>query len=232
MRWLSVLIVVWFCSLQSFGQAYFTYGYGSNFANVKGLNQFVENYNTSRSWLRTEMKPFSYVDGLTITFGAGLGGAWIETEYGFREQKRFADGIDAMGDDVTRQVKLKQGGLAMSVGGIYVDEGGGVAFGLRTAFSHQKILTRLYETGMDKPDWEKYDLRFIANTGPALKVFLDGRGGALGTISLYYTFGLFKTNAYEIEADVNHSNPVEKDKRFQNKNNVFGFNIAIGVYGT
>ncbi len=43
------------------------------------------------------MKSFSYVDGLTVTFGVGLGGGWFQTEYGIRAQKRFANSIDAFG---------------------------------------------------------------------------------------------------------------------------------------
>lgn len=230
MKRLLLISLILFLSIKASSQVYFTYGYGSNFAKVDGLNQFVDNYNSYRSWLRTEMKPFSYVDGLTATLGVGAGVAWLETEYAFRSQKRFADGIDVFDDDVTREVKLKQGGLAISLGGLFVEDGGGSAFGLRTEFGRQKLLTRLYKTGTDKPDWEKYDLRMLVNTGPVMKIFLDAGEGVLGTITLYYTFGLFKTNVYEIEADVNHSNPPEKDARFQNKNNVFGFNIAFGLY--
>ena len=225
-----VFVSILFTSFYGYSQVYFTYGYGANFANVKGLNQFVDNYNTSRSWLNKEMKSFSYVDGFTVSLGLGAGGGWLETEYAFRGQKRFANGIDALGDDVTRQVKLKQGSVAISIGGMFLEENGGVAFGVRSDMGTQKLLTRLYETGMDKPDWEKYDLGFIINTGPTMKIFL-GEDGALGTLSFYYTFGWFKTNVYELEADVNHSNPAEKDKRFDNKNNVFGINLAFGIYG-
>jgi cell division protein FtsW (lipid II flippase) len=138
MRRISLFCLLLCIAFQSYSQVYFTYGYGGSFTNAKGLNQFVENYNARRTWLNTEMKPFSYLDGISVSVGLGFGGGWVDMEYALRARKRFADGIDAAGDDVTRQVKLRQNVFAISTGGMFVEGSGGVAFGLRTEFGNQK----------------------------------------------------------------------------------------------
>jgi len=231
MRRISLFCFVLCISFQSYSQIYFTYGYGGSFTNPKGLNQFVENYNATRSWLNKEMKSFSYLDGISVTLGAGFGGGSIDMEYALRAQKRFADGIDAAGDDVTRQVKHRQNAFAVSTGGMFVEGSGGVAFGLRTEFGNQKINTRLYETNGSKSDWEKYDMGLMVNTGPVLKIFF-GEDGGLAALSLHYTFGLLNRNVSEIEDLINHSNPPDDAERFDNNTGGFGFGVSFGVFGS
>lgn len=229
------LLAVFIClaSFKSYGQAaYFTWGYASNFASVKGINQVVNNYNTSRPWLDKEMKKFSYVDGIAVSFGAAAGNFWVDMEYGFRSQKRKASGLDLTGVDGTRELKLKQGAFAFSGGVIAVEDDGGVAFGIRGEFGTQKALTRIYESSSDKGDWDKINMGLMANVGPMIKIFIAPDEAALATISLYYTFGVVRTNAYELEESVNKSSPAYKDDRFKNGNGIFGFALAIGVFGS
>ena len=227
-----VILLFYTCSsLGSSAQVYFTYGYGSNFSNVHGLNQFVASYNDTRPWLDKELKSFAYVDGFVVNFGAGIGPGWVEFEYAFRAQKRSAEGIGT-GNAFIRDVKLKQPTFAISSGIIFVENEGGVSLGLRTEFGKMKVKTRVYENASDKPDWDTYDLGLKLNTGPVLKIFIAPEADILGTLSIYYTFGLLKNNVYEIEEDINHTSPTYKDERFQNSNGLFGFSFAFGVFGS
>jgi hypothetical protein len=231
MRRFSILLFFAFITFHASGQAYFTYGYGSNFTSANGLNQFVKNYNDTRPWLDKDLKKFSYVDGFAVSFGAGLGTMWVDMQYGFRGQKRSANGTGTSGVHAIRDVKLKQAVFAFSSGVILVEDKGGVSFGVRGEFGKQKVLTRVYESSSEKPEWDKYDLGLIANLGPVMKIFIAPDAGAVGSLSIYYTFGIIKTNAYEVEEAINNSTPDYKDKKFQNDNGVFGFCLSFGVFG-
>ena len=93
-----VLIFILFFSVTAKTQVgYFMLGYGGNVTNVDGINEVVNNFNETRPWLDKEMKPFSYLDGVVITFGGVIDHVWAETEYGFRSQKNSASGTDLYG---------------------------------------------------------------------------------------------------------------------------------------
>jgi len=220
-------------SLSSAGQVYFGYAYTGNTKSLKGLNQFVDNYNTSRTWLDKEMKDFGYLDGFTINFGAGIGAFWVDMEYNILAQKRIASGISPLNGQAYRQLKLRNNNFAFTTGVMAAESEGGVAFGLRTEFGGQKTLTRVFADKSDKGDWDKSDSELTLNAGPMMKIFIAPDAGAYFAISLYYTwgFGLFNTNHTYLDRQINNVNHIDDSPDFENKLHSFGFSISAGVFG-
>lgn len=227
-----LLFILLFILKTAHSQVYFGYGYGMNFTSVKGLNKVVSNYNSTRPWLDKEMKNFSYVDGLVINLGGGFAATMFDMEFGFRSQKRIAKGTGATGVAATREVKLRQNVFAFTFGGYLVETHGGFGFGLRTEFGEQKALTRVFETGGDKGDWNKIKFGGITNVGPAVKIFIAPGEGGVVTIAMYYTFGMVKANASDLERALNNKDLDDSENdAFKNRNGVFGITVVAGVFG-
>jgi len=201
-----------------------------NFNNLSGINAVVDSYNTSRPWLDKEMKDFSYLDGMTVCLGTGLGHAWFDMEYGFRSQKRAASGTDLYGFFNTRELKMKNNNFALTIGGV----GGnttGMGVGLRTEFGMLKLKTRVYGESSPKEKLEDLlDPRVSLKAGPMIKLFGVVAGTSIITGSIYYTWSLLRYNVSDVDTDLNNNdyNYVEQPQ-FELRPSSFGFNISVGI---
>jgi hypothetical protein len=114
-----------------------------------------------------------------------------------------------------------------------VEQDGGVALGIRGEFGSQKLKTRVFKEGGDKGDWIKHDIGLIANMGPVMKIFLSPAPSVALTMSVYYTFGLLKSNAGILEQSINNSSHVqERDDEFKNGNGLFGIGFTLSIFGS
>lgn len=227
---LSIVLVVVSLSAQSQILG-FRHAYSFNFTSLKGLNQVVDNYNETRSWLDQEMKDFGLLDGYAVGFTAGGYSAWIDLEFSGRGQKRKAFGTDLFGNFGTRSLKLKNNTMALTIFGVATDETFAAGFGLRTEFGNNKLKTKIEYEGND-PEWEVVQRDLTVKVGPSIRLINFVSSALDISLTGYFVFGLLKTN--HTEADIKLNNTFynyEKQDKFESNNNTFGIQISVGFLG-
>ncbi len=204
-------------------------GYSGSFTDLEGLNQVVENYNTSRQWLEQEMKNFGYLDGYTIGITSGARVFWFDMEYSTRGQKRKASGVDLTGNLGTRSLKLKNNTFAFTLSGVATNSNGGIGFGLRTELGANKLKTKVEYANESDAKWNVVQKDLAIKMGPAMRV-VNRIGDSLEmSFSIYYVFGLSTTNFTEADIAINNTfyNSTTPEQ-FDVNNHTFGFALTLG----
>ncbi len=210
--------------------SYFTLGYGGNILNLSGINEVVDNYNSSRLWLDDEMKNFKYLDGIAISLGREINHVWVDLEYETRSKKRTASGTDLYGFYNSRDLKLKNNTIAITIGGTGGNKSG-IGLGLRTEIGMVRLKTRVYGESYPKEKLENLmDPLISLKFGPQIKVFGFVTDGLIITGSVFYTYSLLKYNVNELDADLNGSyyNYLNPPEEFDFRPNTFGFCMSLG----
>ncbi len=166
-------------------------GYNANFVKPKGPNLVVNEYNSTRSFLITEMDEFSFFDGFTAEIGLGLvseysySGLYIGIGYNGSSQKSYAEG-STNGIDTRRDVKITDRSIYGSLGIISTssNENAGLIFGAKGELAFVKIKTKVGNN-----DWEKTDNNAIPYFSPFIKIMVNRF-----IIEPYYRFELFKSD--------------------------------------
>lgn len=231
----SIFSVIFLLSIStsSFSQGfYFTVGYGGNNTSLEGVNAVVENYNTTRTWLDKKMKPFGYLDGMSVCLGTGFNHAWFDMEMAFRGQKRKASGTDLNGNYGTRHLRLRNNMFAMTIGGIGGENNTVIGGGFRMDLGQLKLKSKV-EYPTQKEDWSKVvDSHLILRIGPAVKLVIGDEGGAAIALTLNYGFDLLNPNVYRWDEAINHTDyPWGPPDTFKVRTNTFGFSVAFGIAG-
>ncbi|MBI1305213.1 MAG: hypothetical protein GC181_01210 [Bacteroidetes bacterium] len=215
--------------------AYFSYGYQGVFTGLKGMNEVVKNYNTSRSWLDHQMKDFNYLDGFMLNFGGGFSNFWTDLEFDFRGQKRKASGTDLAGNYGSRYVKVKNNMFAFSMGVVGGQDNFAAAFGARMEIGNLKVKSKIdYSDNSKDTDWSQIGDDFLtARFGPELKLMFGSENGGMLSITTYCGWAMFRENLYTVDEDLNNTNyGFDEPAKFEIKNGVFGFAIGYGLFTT
>lgn len=230
-----ILLVVLQSNTYLFSQSiYISHGFSSNFTNVQGLNQVVDNYNDTRLWLDKDLKHFGNLDGYRLSFGAFFGGAlWTDFEFSFRNQKRKAFGTDSFGNFGTRELKLRNNLFAWTFGVGGIEDKFLYTFGARMDVGNYLLKTRVYYDGEPKGDWSIVDDKhLVGRVGPSLMIGYFPDESIMLNIQMYYQVGIFKTNMTYTDEELNNSfYDYTSPDIFDMKNHVFGISLLIGIVG-
>ncbi|MCB9240637.1 MAG: hypothetical protein H6608_05880 [Flavobacteriales bacterium] len=206
----TALTVVLIClsSLAS-GQVYYLgAGFNGAFTGVKGLNQLVKNYNTTRPTNQDDLKNFGLLTGYTINAGGSVSKLWFDLELGVRGQKRNARDTDKDGVAGDRDFKLKNNSLGFTVGKLWQDKKPMMAVGLRADLGRLALRSKVaYENGL-KQDWAQVQEGYrTLRLGPSFKVLLENDlPFGLGVIlTAHYGIDLYKHNVTDWDIQLNHS---------------------------
>lgn len=209
------------------------YGYKGDATNFSGINNIVDNYNTSRPWLDKEMKKFGYLDGFTMSTGVIASHLWMDLGASFMGKKHSAEGVNPANNTlVTRDLKIKANHVDFDFG---VSAGGnafGIGFGLKTDIGRLKFKSRVYADSGDKGKLESIvDDQFLLRLGPVLKLFfIDNESRLSVSAGVYYAYSLLRYNYTRMDEILNNNYYSYVDQpEFDLRPNAFGFTITAGV---
>ena len=195
------------------------------------MNQVVDNYNISRSWLDQEMGTFGYLGGYSSEVGY-MNKIWLEGGFNWRYRKRKAFGTDLFGDFGTRQLKFKSSCYGATIGWGVFESGFGFGIGARTELGNTKLLSRVYypeDSGKGK--FEKVnDHFFTLKSGPAIRIIIPITGGVYASLLLHYQYGIIGNNMTVSDQVINNTLYSGNQEIFDNSMHTFGFSISIGAY--
>jgi len=231
------VILLVFASLSTVTNAqmgYLNLGYSGNGTSLKGLNEVVKNYNSSRTWLDKEMKEFGHLNGLVVGTGGGAANFWFDFEMSLTSQKRHASGTEPAGKVATRYLKYKNNNFAISLGGAGGEDGATVAGGIRFDFGKEKLKTKVDYKNQTNEGWSMVgDGLLSTRVGPTFKFIVSSYGGAMFSITTYYTWSVFLHNVTEFDEIINNTNYQDlEQEKFNIRSNVFGFTVTTGILGS
>jgi hypothetical protein len=227
----NTLLIVFACLfMQSLNAqvGFFSVGYSANWTKMEGLNQVVDDYNSTRDFLDVEMNKFRNLDGLSIGMAGGSNGYMASMDFNWARLKRSAEGVDATGLLQQRDLRVSNHSYSItSYFGGFSDQGG-VGVGLRASFGAMKIKTRVYPKSESATEWALASKEISLNAGPALRFYVGDT--AYLVMDVYYTFGLMRTPTSELSDRLNNYYPEDEDE-YKNSMGIFGFTVSLAVGG-
>jgi len=208
--------------------AYFSGGYGFSFGSYKGFDEFVNNYNSTRTWLDKPMPKAWELDGFCFGGGFNTDNLLVDFQWTGRHHVFEASGTQLSGVYGYRQVKYRANTFNIGIG---VGQGrppAKVFFGASLDFGFNHMYTRTWLKGEDKPDFES---TLDSKQSLATTIFLDMRFGRKLSFGIkpYYQIHFFKHDFNNEEAMINESNNTFylDDPKYDSAPNNFGIELKI-----
>ena len=207
-------------------QGYVGLGYTIAFFELDGLNEIIDEYNSSRNTLTKEFKPFNSTAG--FQFGGGVIGnkAWFDYEVNLRRRKTTRVDKDPTVHWETQDLKLRNFNTSMSLGFSWERPGGYINIGLRGDMNSLKMVSRSYNPGETKGWYNRIGTHKVAlNGGPAIEIFM-GHGGGL-SIAAHYLPSWYSVNWSGVNNILNPSTHQGRSGKYDTENHVIGFSITM-----
>lgn len=202
---LFIILALSCVRLSAQGYDYFGIGYNMAFLQSEGLDFVTNRYNETRPYLYDQMDEPRYFDGLSIR--GGLARNAFLVDFGYTQQSCVvsAEGIDATGVAIQRDLKNKWNTLDVAFG-VNVGDGekGAFALGVNFGLNSEKSLTRSdTPDNIGKANFAQVQKQFKVGISPFVQLILAGEGGAGVLIRPYYAWSPVTTDYSELNAYIN-----------------------------
>ncbi|MBN1338634.1 MAG: hypothetical protein JXA03_04885 [Bacteroidales bacterium] len=215
----------------SFSQTvYFGAGYNLATGGFDDLNDVIDRYNETRTWLGTPMENLNITKGTVFSFGMAPGGFIYEFGIQYNRAKTFAKGVDNTQTEQQRDLYLRLWGLYMDFGFPVVDEGVSVAPGFGWDLTTVKYLTRVAPPDQIKDvDKTKSDSELGMHVRFFVKIALGGfdDGGAGLMIEPYYSLGLMGADLTDLNKELNSNTWQNDPEDLKEKYSYFGVRLMF-----
>jgi len=233
----SVFFVVFLLviSTTARSQFYMTMGYNAGFpTSFSNLNYVIDRYNETRSYLDTEMKHITYLDGMTISMGGMFGPLLIGCGYTGGGQKRYADMTGNDGSVSRRELWVKERKFDMDFGVAIADKDkGGLFLGGTMSVGGVRVNTRTgLEGEIKKEKWTKInpwgDLLFTG--GVFLRLQFRNPGIYIEPYFHFTPGEIFQNDITEINENLNPNTYQNDPAPLNVKYNMVGIKIGMGLF--
>lgn len=206
-------------------------GYNASFANPKGFNTVVDNYNASRTWLKRPMEHIGYLGGSFWSI-SGISEVWLlDLSYARRSATVFAQG-DAGSGMMQRDIRFSAHTFNLGLGLNITRRAPFIGLGYNFDFGANKMETRIGTLqDIDEQVYEKLDAPLMIGGSLYLQLLLTGNKSAgLGLmLRPYYHFDITDANYTWVNDDLNPSGNTGDYPTIRGRINHFGLQAALVI---
>lgn len=228
-RLLFIVFTFFTLSLSAQQFFYLSGGYNASFANPKGFNTVVDNYNASRTWLKRPMEHIGYLDGSFWSI-SGISEIWLlDLSYARRSATVYAQG-DAGSGMMQRDIKFSAHTFNLGLGLNLTRRAPFIGLGYNFDFGANKMETRIGTMqDVDGQDFEKLDAPLLIGGSLYLQILLTGnKNVGLGLmLRPYYHFDINDANYTWVNEDLNLSGNTGDYPTIRGRINHFGLQAAL-----
>lgn len=226
----SLLIIAQRASAQDFD--YFGAGYNMAFLKSDQLDFVVDRYNETRTYLTEEMNYPRYFDGISLHGGIGRNAFLFNFGYTQQSSVVGAEGVDASGVLVRREVKDKWNTIDIGLGvNLGSSDTKALSLGVNFGLNSEKSLTRAdAPDAIGKANFEQVNKQFKIGISPFAQFIVATEDGVGILFRPYYAWSPVKTDYTNLNEYINPYTAIGDPYPLESTLKGFGISILIVAF--
>lgn len=215
---------------------YISLGMNQSFLRMDSLDLVIDTYNNTRTYLDRQMSDLAHPGGFTIQYGVYTGRLLVEMGYTAQKRKTYAQGVDQSGQEVRRDLRLRQNAVEAGLGyRILAGEWGGVTPGIKGIAGTFSVSTRV--APVEEVKQEKYN-SLVRAFNPGVMAYVQIMLGSIHSsnikcmITPYYQWGLKKVDMEPVNAGINPATATGDRTPLPVQSTAFGIKLQLAFYAS
>lgn len=201
---------------------------------MDSLDFVIDQYNDTRTYLDREMRDLANPSGVTIQYGVFTGRLLVEIGYTAQKRKTYAQGIDPSGQEVRRDLRLRQNAFEAGLGyRVFGGEWGGITPGVKASAGTFSVSTRV--APVDELKEEKYE-SLVREFNPTAMAYLQIMLGSIHSSNLklmftpYYQWGFKQVDMAPVHLAINPASATGDQIPLPVQSTAFGVKLQVAFF--